>query len=319
MIVTEPFPQIEPFDEGFLNVGHGHQIYWQRSGRLGGRPAVVLHGGPGGRLAPLHRQLFDPDLYDVLLFDQRGCGRSLPRGSLEANTTGHLIADVECLRCEVMRTERWLVVGGSWGSLLGLAYAQRHPDAVKAIVLRGLFLGSQGEMDWFYRTGLDHIFPDGWERFVTEVPAEHRDDLLAGYSLLLNGQDASVAKKAAHAWRSFEREVSTLEFVPPDEPDDEEGDLADARIQLHFFLNDCFMEAGQLLHAVRMLADIPAVLIHGRYDMTCPLKFAWEVHRAWPEAVFQIVPVSGHSLSEPAILRAVVRAVSAFGRSDSIR
>ncbi|MDQ2877692.1 MAG: prolyl aminopeptidase [Pseudomonadota bacterium] len=311
--MTDLFPPIEPYASGFLDVGDGHRLWWERVGRPGGRPAVFLHGGPGGRIDPFHRRLFDPDLFDVLLFDQRGCGRSTPRGGLVANTTDHLVADIERLRCQVMATDRWLVVGGSWGSLLGLAYAERHSGAVEAMVLRGLFLGSRAEMDWFYRSGLDHVFPDKWERFVEVVPAGQRDDLLAGYRSLLHSEDADIARRAARSWTLFEREISSLEYVAPDDPGEEETDLADARLQLHYFLNGCFVEEGQLLGAVGALDGIPAVLIHGRYDMTCPLKFAWQLHRAWPEAAFRVVPASGHSLGEPAILDAVVRAVSGFG------
>ncbi|TPG40549.1 prolyl aminopeptidase [Sphingomonas koreensis] len=308
------FRAIEPYEYGWLAVGDGHRVYWERVGRRGGQPAVFLHGGPGGRIDMFHRRLFDPEVHDGLLFDQRGCGRSTPSGSLTANTTAHLVADIERLRLEVMETDGWLVIGGSWGSLLALAYAQSHPRSVHGVVLRGVFLGSRAEMDWFYRSGIDHVFPDKWASFLAAVPEEGRDDLPAAYWSLMASPDVETAVAAARAWAAFEREVSSFEEPSTPEAIDDRALLASARIQLHYFLNDCFVGPGQLTRDLALLTEIPTRIVHGRYDMTCPMKFAWELHAALPEADFRIVPCSGHSAREPSMRAATMGAIADLSR-----
>ena len=260
-----------------------------------------------------HRRLFDPDVHDVLLFDQRGCGRSTPSGSLFANTTANLVADMERLRVEVMGADSWLVVGGSWGSLLALAYSQSHPRSVEGLVLRGLFLGSRAEMDWFYRSGLNHVFPDRWARFIAPV-ADSLDDIPAAYWSLLSSPDFAAASEAARSWTLFERAVSSFDESSKTEEIDDRSLLASARIQLHYLLNGCFVEEGQLIRDLPSLAGIPACIVHGRYDMTCPTKFAWEVHVAWPDADFRLIPAAGHSAREPRMLAAMIEAIGDLSR-----
>lgn len=307
-------PPVEPRDSGMLDVGDGHTIYWERIGTPGAQPAVFLHGGPGGGMSPVHRQLFDPQGFDVLLFDQRGAGRSQPTAGLHANTTAHLVADIERLRTSIMGCASWLVFGGSWGSTLALAYAQTHPERVDAMILRGIFTSTQAELDWFYRSGVDQVFPDKWEQFVAPIPEAERGDLLAAYRERLQHADPAVQRAAAHAWTRFETEVSTLVHQPEGDEDGDAHDLAVARIENHYFSNGCFLEEGQLLRNARRLAAIPAVIIHGRYDMPCPARYAWALHRAWPEAEFHLVEAAGHAFREPGILERLLEALQRFAR-----
>lgn len=310
------YSPIEPYETGMLDVGDGHQVYYERVGTPGGKPAVFLHGGPGGGCSAANRSLFDPNIYDVLLFDQRGCGRSLPYASLEANTTWHLVADIERLR-DMVGAETWLVFGGSWGSTLSLAYAQTHPERCSALVLRGIYLLTKAELDWYYQFGVSEMFPDKWERFIVPIPNEERGDMLSAYHKRLTGDDEAVRLNAAKAWTIWEGETITLlpepEFSAPFA--DGHYALAFARIETHYFINKGWMDDGQLLRDVGKIRHIPAVIVHGRYDMPCPARFAYALHKAWPEAEFHLVEGAGHAYCEPGILNQLIAATDHFGSS----
>lgn len=307
------YPPIEPYETGMLDVGDGHAIFYERSGRRGARPAVFLHGGPGGGIAPEHRRLFDPDRYDVMLFDQRGCGRSTPHAGIEANTTWHLVADIERLR-EIMGVESWLVLGGSWGSTLALAYAETHPERVGALILRGVYTVTQAELHWYYQFGVSEIFPDKWERFQAPVPPEERHDMIAAYRKLLTGDDKAMQIEAAKAWSLWEGETITL--LPNPQFAQVHGDahfaLAFARLENHYFVHHCWLQDGQLLREAERLHGIPGVIVHGRYDMPCPARYAYMLHKAWPEAEFHLIEGAGHAYSEPGILDRLIRATDRF-------
>jgi proline iminopeptidase len=303
-----PYPPIEPFASGMLDVGDGHSIYWERCGRRGGVPAVFLHGGPGGGCGPDHRRLFDPARYDVLLFDQRGCGRSTPHAALEANTTWHLVADIERLRA-MCGHDAWLVFGGSWGSTLALAYAQSHAERTTALILRGIFLLRQAELDWYYQGGAGWLFPDKWEAFVAPIPVDERDDLMTAFHKRLIGDDAEAQIAAARAWSAWEGGTITL---LPDPTltrgfTEDRFALAFARIENHYFVHKGWMEEGQLLRDVGRLADIPATIVQGRYDAATPVRSAWDLHRAWPQAAFHLIADAGHAVTEPGILDRLIR------------
>ena len=309
------YPSIEPYETGMLDVGDGHQVYYERSGRPGGKPAVFLHGGPGGGISPSHRQLFDPDIYDVMLFDQRGCGRSTPYASLEANTTWHLVADIELLR-QLVGTEQWLVFGGSWGSTLALAYAQKHPERVSALILRGIYTMTRPELAWYYQFGVSEMHPEKWERFIALVPEDERSDVLGAYHRLLTGDDPVAQLEAAKAWTIWEGETITLlpdaEFAAPFL--DAHYALAFARIETHYFVNVGWMEEGQLLRDAGKLSGVPGTIVHGRYDMPCPARYAFALHEAWPDADFRLVEGAGHAYSEPGILDELIRATDRFAQ-----
>jgi proline iminopeptidase len=308
------YPEIEPFDSGMLDVGDGHRIYWERIGTKGAKPAVFLHGGPGGGISPRHRQLFDPALYDVMLFDQRGCGKSVPHASLEANTTWHLVADIEKLRV-MAGHEKWLVFGGSWGSTLALAYAETHPAHVSEMIVRGIYTLTRAELLWYYQFGVSEMFPEKWERFLAPIPEAERGDMMAAYRKRLVGDDRQVQVAAARAWSQWEGETITL--LPEPETSDhfleEDFALAFARIENHYFVHAGWLEEGQLLRDAGRLADIPGVIVHGRYDMPCPMRYAWQLHKAWPRAEFHVVEGAGHAYSEPGILDRLIRATDQFG------
>lgn len=276
---------------------------------------MFLHGGPGGGCSPEHRRLFDPAVYDVLLFDQRGCGRSTPFASLEANTTWTLVDDIERLR-ERVGAARWQVFGGSWGSTLALAYAETHPQRVSELILRGVYTVTQAELDWYYRFGVSEMFPEKWERFLAPIPEAERGDLVAAYRRRLVGDDHAAQREAARAWSLWEGETITL--LPSAEASAAFGDaqfaLAFARIENHFFTHKCWLEEGQLLRDAHRLHGIPGVIVHGRYDMPCPLRYAWALHKAWPEAEFHIVEGAGHAYSEPGILARLIAATDKFAR-----
>ncbi|MGS1015866.1 prolyl aminopeptidase [Allosphingosinicella humi] len=307
------YPAIEPYETGMLDVGDGHRIYYERCGTKGAKPAVFLHGGPGGGSSPDHRRQFDPALYDVLLFDQRGCGRSTPNAELEANTTWHLVADIERLRV-LMGVDKWLVFGGSWGSTLALAYAETHPERVTELVLRGIYTCTPPELDWFYRFGVSEMFPDKWERLVSLIPEAERGDILAAYHRRLTGDDREVQIAAARAWSLYEGETVTLLPDPrlTQQHDAPEFAVAFARIETHYFMHGCWLEPNQLLRDVGRLADITGTIVHGRYDMPCAPRFAWQLHKAWPKADFHLVEGAGHAFSESGILDQLIRATDRY-------
>ncbi|WP_416397691.1 prolyl aminopeptidase [Allohahella sp. A8] len=310
-----PYPPIEPYETGMMDVGDGHSIYYERCGRRGGKPAVFLHGGPGGGCNAEHRRLFDPEHYDVLLFDQRGCGRSTPHAELEANTTWHLVDDIERLR-KLAGAEQWLVFGGSWGSTLALAYAEKHPERVSELILRGIYTLTQPELDWYYQFGASELFPDKWARFQAPVPESERGDMIAAYRRILTGDDRDAQLEAAKAWTIWEGETITL---LPDEGmtsafSDGRFALAFARIENHYFSHGAWLEDNQLMRDLHKLRNIPAVLVHGRYDMPCPARYAYAMHEAWPEADFHLIEGAGHAYSEPGILDQLIRATDRFAR-----
>ncbi len=307
------YPGIEPFETGMLDVGDGHTIYWERVGTKGAKPAVFLHGGPGGTISPRHRRLFDPGLYDVILFDQRGCGKSLPNASLEANTTWHLVADIERLR-EMCGFGEWLVFGGSWGSTLALAYAETHPERVSELVVRGIYTLTRAELEWYYQFGVSEMFPDKWERFLAPIPQAERGDLMAAYRKRLVGSDRKAQVEAARAWSIWEGETITLLPEPETSDPFAEDDyaLAFARIENHYFVHAGWLEEGQLLRDADRLKDIPGTIVHGRYDMPCPMKYAWALHKAWPKADFYLIEGAGHAYSEPGILDRLIRATDKY-------
>ncbi|HEV7256099.1 MAG TPA: prolyl aminopeptidase [Mesorhizobium sp.] len=310
------YPESEPFASGMLDMGDGHQVYWERCGTPGAKPAVFLHGGPGGGIMPKYRRLFDPARYDVLLFDQRGCGRSTPHASLEANTTWHLVADIERLRA-MMGVERWLVFGGSWGSTLALAYAETHPERVSELIVRGVYTLTKAELDWYYRFGVSEMFPDKWERFLAPIPEAERGDLMQAYRRLLTGEDKAKQIEAALAWSTWEGETITL--VPEPEVSGKFGEpefaIAFARIENHFFVHRGWLDEGQLVRDAVKLRGIPGLIVHGRYDMPCPLRYAWELSRVWTDAEFHIVEGAGHAFSEPGIQERLLEATDRFAGS----
>ncbi|MAB10617.1 prolyl aminopeptidase [Hyphomonas sp.] len=307
------YPEIEPFETGFLETGDGHRIYWERVGTKGAKPAVFLHGGPGGGCSASHRRLFDPALYDVILFDQRGCGRSTPFASLDNNTTWHLVADIERLR-EMIGVETWQVFGGSWGSTLALAYAETHPDRVSELVLRGIYLLTKAEMNWYYQFGVSEMFPEKYEAFIAPIPEAERGDLVTAYRKRLTGDDREEQLRCARAWSVWEGETITLLPEPStsDQFHEAEFSLAFARIENHYFIHDGWFEDGQLLRDAGRLKDIPGTIVHGRYDMPCPMRQAWALHRAWPKSEFYPIEGAGHAYSEPGILDQLIRATDKY-------
>lgn len=307
------YPDIRPYARHRLPVGEGHELYVEECGSPEGLPAVFLHGGPGAGVEPFHRRFFDPHAYRVVLYDQRGAGRSTPHASLEANTTWHLVADLERLR-EHLGIERWVLFGGSWGSTLALAYAQRHPQRVLGMILRGVFLCTRRELDWFYRDGASRLFPDRWEEFLRPIPEAERGDLLQAYHRRLTGENELARMAAAKAWAQWEAALCTLRPDPAlvAHLTDPRVALALARIECHYFVHGAFLEPEQLLRDAPRLAGIPGILIHGRYDVVCPLEAAWRLHRAWPEAELRVVEGAGHSAGEPGIAQALVEATGAM-------
>ncbi|MEQ1564749.1 MAG: prolyl aminopeptidase [Myxococcota bacterium] len=310
------YPPIEPFRTGTLPVGDGHVLYFEESGNPAGKPALFLHGGPGGGTEPRHRQFFDPAAYRIVLVDQRGCGQSTPFASLEANTTWHLVADLERLR-EHLGVERWLVFGGSWGSTLALAYAETHPERVSELVLRGIFLVRKWEIDWFYQDGCSHLFPDAWEEFLRPIPADERHDLVSAYHRRLTSDDRATRVEAARAWSVWEGTTSYLLVNPAAVAHHDEDDFATAfaRIECHYFVHGCWLEGERALLAnIDRVRRIPAVIVQGRYDVVCPMESAWALHRAWPEAELAVVPDAGHSAFEPGNVHQLIEATDRFRR-----
>jgi proline iminopeptidase len=308
------YPPIEPHRHGHLDVGDGHRLYWEQCGNPAGKPVLFLHGGPGGGCSEAHRRQFDPARYDIWLFDQRGCGRSTPHASLQANTTWDLVEDVERLRKHA-GVDRWMLFGGSWGSTLALAAAQAYPDRVTELVLRGIFLFDQYEVDWLYREGgAASLYPDKWEDFVALIPADERSDLIAAYRRRLTCGDRAVQLEAAKAWSRWEGEVVTLLPSPAtiDSFTDPDRAIAIARIENHYMAHGGWLDEGQLLAGAAKLRHIPAVIVQGRHDCCTPPRAAWALHQAWPEAELVIVADGGHLYSEPGVLDALVRATNKF-------
>ncbi len=315
MSVHELYPITEPFAVHRLAVDGGHELYVEECGRPDGLPAVFLHGGPGAGCDPLHRRFFDPGGYRAVLFDQRGCGRSTPHASLEANTTWDLVSDIERIR-KYLGIERWLVFGGSWGSTLALAYAETHPERVLGLILRGIFLCRPEEIRWFYQEGASWFFPDYWADFLAPIPEAERSDLVQAYYRRLTNEDESVLMQAAHAWSLWEGRTATL--LPNPEVEayfaDPKRALSLARIECHYFVHQAFLADNQLLREAGRLAGIPGIIIQGRYDLICPLRSAWELHQVWQDSELQIIPDAGHSALEPGICRALIAAADRFAR-----
>ena len=305
------YPEIEPFDSGMLKVSDIHEIYWERAGNPDGIPVVFLHGGPGGGLVSAYRRYFNPEKFHVILFDQRGAGKSRPHAELRENTTWDLVADIETLR-EKFGIDKWHVFGGSWGSTLSLTYAVTHPDRVLGLILRGIFLTRRKELEWFYQYGACEVFPDFWERYRDEIPGEERGDFMAAYQRRLTSDDEQVRLSAARAWSVWEGSTSKL-YPSEDLMDHWEGAheaLQLARIENHYFLNNCFFPTDNyLLENVGKIRHIPTVIVQGRYDIVCPMTSAWELKKAFPEADLQVIADAGHSISEPGILSALVDAM----------
>ncbi len=306
------YPAIEPYRSGRLKVDAIHELYWEESGAPHGLPVVFLHGGPGAGASPAHRRFFDPRRYRIVIFDQRGAGRSTPLGETTDNDTPHLVADIERLRAH-LAIDSWYVFGGSWGSTLALSYAKAHPGRVRGLFLRGIFLMQPAEIEWFLY-GMRTVFPEAWDRFVNFLPHDERHDVLAAYSRRLNDPDPTVRVPAARSWSVYEGSCSTL--LPNPEVLSTSGEerhaVGLARIEAHFFANNLFEPHDALLHDLDELRKIPAVIVQGRYDMVCPISTADTLHKAWPEAEYVIVPDAGHSALEPGIRSALIEATNRF-------
>ncbi|MCM1983293.1 prolyl aminopeptidase [Lyngbya confervoides] len=310
------YPPLEPYNTGYLQVSDLHTLYYEQVGNPQGKPAIFLHGGPGGGIDPSYRQYFDPGPWRLVLMDQRGCGNSTPHAELRENTTWDLVADIERLRAH-LHIDRWAVFGGSWGSTLALAYAQTHPSACLGLILRGIFMLRPQELQWFYQSGASYLFPDAWESYLAPIPPEERDDLISAYYRRLTSEDPQVRHSAARAWSLWEASTSKLLVDPALQNKFGEADFAAAfaRIECHYFVHGGFFtEENQLLQNIGKIRHLPAVIVQGRYDVVCPMISAWELHRAWPEAEFIVVPDAGHSMSEPGIASALVQATDHFAR-----
>lgn len=316
------YPPIEAYEYGHLAVDGGHSLYWEACGNPRGLPALFLHSGPGGGCTANNRRLFDPERYRIILFEQRGCGRSRPHASLEANTTAHLVSDVEALR-RWLGVEHWLVLGGSWGATLALAYAETHPERVSAIVLRGVFTARRSELRWLYEEGASRLRPQAWERFQAPIPGGERDDLVAAYDARLTSRDLAVEQSAARAWCAWEDELITLGWPAPSpssllaSPEERARLLALARIEAHYALHGAFLEEGQLLANAHRLEAIPGVIVQGRRDAVTPPRTAFDLHAAWPQAGLRIIEDGGHASCDAGIQHHLVAATDglALGRA----
>ncbi len=308
------YPAIEPYHQGKLKVSDLHTIHYEESGNPEGKPVIFLHGGPGGGITPRYRQYFDPQLWRIIIFDQRGCGQSTPYAELQENTTWDLVRDIEQLR-EHLKVTQWVVFGGSWGSTLALAYSQTHPDSCKGLILRGIFMLRPSEIRWFYQEGANHIYPDAWQEYLKPIPPEEQDDLVSAYYRRLTSKDRQVRLEAARAWSVWE--ASTSKLIPSvaskqyfGQPEFAE---AFARIECHYFVNQGFFDReNQLLANIDRIRHLPGVIVQGRYDVVCPMISAWELHQTWQEAEFIVVDDAGHSMSEPGIKDALIRASDRF-------
>ena len=307
------YPELEPYRTFRLPVSSLHTLHVEEAGNPDGKPVIFFHGGPGAGISPIHRRFFDPKFWRVVLFDQRGSGKSTPLGELADNTTWDLVADAERIRLH-LGIGKWLAFGGSWGSTLALAYAETHPERVTGLILRGIFLGRRAELDWTYVDGMRRIEPEGWDEFIAPLTPRERGSIVRAYHRRLTSEDAALRREAALAWNKFETHASKL--VPEDEPVAEEDvpkEIALARIEAHYFLNGCFLKSDdQLLRDAERLRRIPGAIVQGRYDLVCPIQSAWDLHRAWPEAEFVVVQSAGHAADEPGISSALVAATESF-------
>lgn len=308
------FPPIEPFDQRVLDVGEGHRLYVEQCGAPDGLPVIVLHGGPGGGCSPAMRRYFDPGRYRIVLFDQRGCGRSRPHASVEANTTWHLVADIERIRT-TLGIDRWVVFGGSWGATLALVYAQTHPERAAHLVLRGVFLMTRPELEWFYGGGAAQFFPDQWQRFVAQIPEQERADLIGAYHRRLFSGDLAIETRFARAWAGWENALASIHHDGAGAESPADYARAFARLENHYFHNDGFLgPETQILDRMERLAQVPGVIVQGRYDMICPPHSAWSLAQAWPGCDLRMINMAGHALSEPGISSELVRITNAIAR-----
>jgi proline iminopeptidase len=308
------YPAIEPYNQGKLKVSELHTIHYEESGNPQGKPVIFLHGGPGGGIAPVYRQYFDPQQWRIVIFDQRGCGQSTPYAELRENTTWDLVQDIEQLR-QKLQIDKWVVFGGSWGSTLALAYAQTHPERCKGLILRGIFLLRSSEIRWFYQAGANHLYPDAWQEYLKPIPLEERHDLLAAYHQRLTSEDPEIRLEAARAWSVWEASTSKLIPSKVSQASFARSEFAEAfaRIECHYFVNRGFFEReNQLLENIERIRHLPGVIVQGRYDVVCPMISAWELHQAWQSAEFIVIDDAGHSVSEPGIKDALIRASDRF-------
>ncbi|MGK7953213.1 MAG: prolyl aminopeptidase [Xenococcaceae cyanobacterium] len=308
------YPPLEPYQEGKLKVSALHTIHYEESGNPQGKPVIFLHGGPGGGITPMYRQYFDPQKWRIVIFDQRGCGKSTPYAELRENTTWDLVSDIEKLR-EHLQIEKWVVFGGSWGSTLALAYSQTHPNRCRGLILRGIFMLRPQELHWFYQSGASYIYPDAWQEYLKPIPFEERNDLISAYYKRLTSKDKNIRLEAARAWSIWE--ASTSKLIPSVQTikrfGAEEFAEAFARIECHYFVNGGFFTTeNQLLENVSRIRNLPGIIVQGRYDVVCPMITAWELHQLWPEAEFIVVPDAGHSVAEPGIRHALIEATDRF-------
>jgi proline iminopeptidase len=314
MNTSELFPEIESYNQGFLKVSDIHTMYYEEAGNPNGKPILFLHGGPGGGLHDKYKRYFDPNFYRIVLFDQRGCGKSTPHSELRENTTRHLISDIEKLR-EHLNIDKWVVFGGSWGSTLSLCYAIAHPKRVLGLILRGIFLCRKEEINWFYQKGAHHLYPDEWEKYISIIPEDDRDDLVRAYYKRLTGDNYEEQLKSARAWSKWEGATSKLLQDPElishfDEP---HTAIAFAKIECHYFIHNIFLDSDNyILENAKNINHIPTKIVHGRYDVVCPVKNAWDLHKAMPDAELTIIPDAGHSISEPGITMELIKATEDF-------
>jgi len=308
------FADIRPFNSDVLTTDDGHEIYYEQSGSPDGIPVLFIHGGPGAGTDSNQRRFFDPEHYRIVLFDQRGCGRSTPHASVENNTIQHLIEDMELLR-ETLGIKQWVLFGGSWGSTLSLAYAQTHPDRVSGMIIRGIFLGTQPELDWLYQTGASKVFPDHWQNFAGLIPENERDDLLNAYHKRMHGSDEIARMNAAKHWAIWEASIATLHYNPDlvEHFEEPHNALGFASVATHYLSNGCFLEQP-LLEGCDKIAHIPTIIVHGRYDMVCPLDTAWQLHKALPESEIRIVRDAGHSAFEPGTTDVLIRSTNEMAK-----
>jgi len=307
------FPDIRPYANHSLAVESPHVLHIEECGNPEGLPVVFVHGGPGAGCEDYHRRFFDPEVYRIILFDQRGAGKSIPHAELAGNTSQALVADMEAIR-EHLNIDKWVLFGGSWGSTLALLYAETHPARVAGLILRGIFLCRKREIDWFYQEGASRMFPDAWQEFSKPIPKDQRHDMVSAYYIRLTGDDELARMAAAKAWSVWEGRTATLKHSKAvlNHFGNPHTALSLARIECHYFMHNSFLEDNQLLRDAHRLKDIPGVIVQGRYDVICPMESAWELHLAWPEAEFNIIPDAGHAASEPGIINALIKATRAM-------